>query len=1458
MILKSYIQLDRQFSLLPRNKTDEYFEYQSESIYSDKLQWESLLLEYRTVILAEAGAGKTTELKQQAGKLIEEGKFSFFIRIEDIDNDFIESFEVGNEDSFDEWLLSTDEAWFFLDSVDEARLESPRQFDKAIRKFARQIKSGAHRCHIYISSRPYSWRFREDEELLNYNLLYSVPKNDNNDQLGEIVSNSLREDNQNNLQDQNLLYSQENLNIEQINSSLRVYTLCPLNTSQIEQFCSVKSVENTKLFLEEIQKYNLISLAERPFDLENMILKWKDDKELGSRTKIIQHNIYSCLLDKHNEDRPIKVKISQNELEEGAQRIASIVTLTGKASIRVPNSPNNNECLDASELLPEWDKGNINHLINSAIFNDVIYDAVRFRHREIREFLTAQWFKKLLNTDNRLGIEALFMREQFGEQVITPLLRPILPWLILYDEKLRYKILQIQPEIAFEGGDFFQLTLTDREKFLEKLVDKIASSQGYHRMIHNDDIARIASKDIENKTDILIQQYSSNKDVIFFLARLVWKGKMTKCLSSLFPIALDIDNDVHTRAVCVRAIMDCSDSEGQIEIWRKLNEFTVELDHGVLVELIAHVEPDAEIIQLLLTSLEKANQPKKYEPSGLMQILVRFLEECDEISSFQLLKGLVTLLFTKPFYQNEYCYISEKYSWLVKITLKTVIHLLKLKSILMLDPQVIAVLIHVRALEYKQDFVESYEYSISDEKHELERIIPMWQELNDQLYWQSIETVRNYQNASIDDDWSISWMGHFWSFDINDFERLVGCIQTKPLMDDKSIAFNRAFQIYSQSDKPEWMLQQLKNISTEYPMLGERLSLWLNPPPREKSDKALELEEKREIRKREIAEKDQQKKLAREKWIKSLKENPDQLMISYDSIAGNFTNNHIWLMYECKVNPDDYTSWGTKYINWKALKIEFGEQVARKYYDEITQFWRIYKPKLNSEENIEKGSIPYELVFGLTGLEIEARENQNFPNNLNVNEVETALRYITWEMNGFPTWFEKMYRTFPIETRSALMKEVIWALQNSEEHLLSNVLYTAQWLHSDLALEILNSILENKIPLLGNTRKYTLGILLNGDIKPEDFSKLALEVLGQDGIKDQAFWYALLVDSDPELGIEFLEKWLGELPKEEAELVAQIFITNLMNHGRADQFAINGRAGRGIIRTAKYLKQLYLIIHRYIKTEDDIDRSNGDVYSPTLRDNAQDSRYLIFQYLSEIADSESYHAIKELANQESDYSRAIWMHQVAHRIATSCGNLDSFSIDQVLGLEQSAIIDPKNHKELFDLALLKISALKDWLENGDTSSYSTWQKVKKETEMRILIAGQLDKEAQGKYTISQEDEKANGQRPDISFNKPNITSVPVELKILDKDWNGKNLCERLRNQLIGDYLREENAGCGIFLLVAQNIKKGWNINGKRVSLSELENVLQEYWHSIAHEWTKIDSIKVIVIDLNKRSLVSDT
>ncbi len=153
----------------------------------------------------------------------------------------------------------------------------------------------------------------------------------------------------------------------------------------------------------------------------------------------------------------------------------------------------------------------------------------------------------------------------------------------------------------------------------------------------------------------------------------------------------------------------------------------------------------------------------------------------------------------------------------------------------------------------------------------------------------------------------------------------------------------------------------------------------------------------------------------------------------------------------------------------------------------------------------------------------------------------------------------------------------------------------------------------------------------------------------------------------------------------------------------------------------------------------------------------------------------------------------------------------------------------------------------------------TWQRATEENEVRTLIAGELRKNSKGHYTIAEEPELANEQRMDIWLANPNVQSpVPIELKLLDKGWSGAKLCERLRNQLVGDYLREESAGCGVFLLVSLKASKKWTIDGNRVGVEGLASALKNYWKTIAHEYAGIEEIEVIVIDMNKRSMVSDT
>jgi hypothetical protein len=80
----------------------------------------------RVVILAEAGTGKTHELRETARRLRREGKAAFFCRIEWLATDSLENaLSEGNIEEVRSWLEGSHTAWFFLDSVDEARLGLP-------------------------------------------------------------------------------------------------------------------------------------------------------------------------------------------------------------------------------------------------------------------------------------------------------------------------------------------------------------------------------------------------------------------------------------------------------------------------------------------------------------------------------------------------------------------------------------------------------------------------------------------------------------------------------------------------------------------------------------------------------------------------------------------------------------------------------------------------------------------------------------------------------------------------------------------------------------------------------------------------------------------------------------------------------------------------------------------------------------------------------------------------------------------------------------------------------------------------------------------------------------------------------------------------------------------------------------------------------------------------------------
>lgn len=159
--MTEFIDLQRRFRGVTHEEVDdpETLAAWSDHLAGETSGWEELLKQYRVVLLAEAGAGKTAEMRHQAKRLTAEGNFAFFVALEDLDKESInEILSTDEERQFQEWTATPDApAWFFLDSVDELKLTQGK-LDRALRRLSNALEGNLYRARIILSCRPSDWR----------------------------------------------------------------------------------------------------------------------------------------------------------------------------------------------------------------------------------------------------------------------------------------------------------------------------------------------------------------------------------------------------------------------------------------------------------------------------------------------------------------------------------------------------------------------------------------------------------------------------------------------------------------------------------------------------------------------------------------------------------------------------------------------------------------------------------------------------------------------------------------------------------------------------------------------------------------------------------------------------------------------------------------------------------------------------------------------------------------------------------------------------------------------------------------------------------------------------------------------------------------------------------------------------------------------------------------------------
>ena len=1419
-----FIELERTFHELTLNGGDsDEFDYRNLR-YGKGLSWQDLLGGYRTVILSEAGSGKTEEIRHSAQTLRAEGKPAFFLRLEHISDDFEIAFEEGNLGEFEQWLASDDEGWLFLDSVDEARLREPTDFERAIRKIGVRLIDALQRTHIVVTSRGTAWRPVTDLKLCQQHLSYLEPMATDED--GEQAPTGGKKE----------------------HNPFRIVALDDLGKTQVEIFARAKGVANPKPFLDALERADAWSMAARPDDLNELVEFWNKNARIGNRLELMQSSIARRLAER-DQNRLEAAPLSPEDALVGARSVAAAATMAQESTIRVPDGSANTKGIAVSAVLPGWDEKKCSALLARPIFDEAIYQTVRFHHRTVREYLTAEWFKSLLDREtSRRKIESLLFREHYGQEVIVPAMRPVLVWLILLDDKIRERALAISPELIFEGGEPKALPLATRRKILGEVCEKMHT--GIVRGSTSDyrSVQRFADKDIAPDVKALFAKYAKSDELQWFLLRMIWQGELVEALDEAKQVALNPEAGRYARIAAFRAVRAVGSDADNAEIREHFLDEALALSRDWLAELLEGLPPTTPSIAWLLACFAKLKARDRHKVDGLRQALDTLIQTLAPDLLAALLEGLHTLLTKRPLVERRFCEISKRHGWLIKSAAQAAERLIVARDPAALRLSTLSVLQKLPSAQHYRD------WDLGDIRSDIANLVPAWPDLNHVLFWYAVGQARRSRQKKkrerLTSFWQASLFGHYWKFETKDFDRVLADVEQRPSRDDRLVALSLAFRIYVDAGRPKKWRETLKAKVEKSPALKAALHAHLHPAPPTEDEKRFKRSEAK-YRRRQKERQATGDRRERE-WKGHLSDNVEKLRNPALSKPTDISNPQYYLHEKMRSAESNSGHWTSG--NWRSLEAEYGSDVALAYRDGVVGYWRRYTPKLRSEGKAGN-STPFSVIFGLCGLAIEARETENWISTLNVDEAALAFRYAMDELNGFPDWLPDLFDAFPKLIAELLLVEVnrdlrVETVKIESHYILSDLSWSGSWAWQRVGRGILER-LQVKEPKNLTNLGYMLNIIQGAGIASAEIAQIAELRSADRRLAHAARWFAVWTGVQPATAIPAVEARLKSIsnPASQTRFAMQ-FITHLLGGRRSET-----KTGDAF-RTPTYLKNLYALMHRYIRENDDIERAGKGAYSPGLRDDAQDARNQLFSLLKEIPGKESFLGLMELAQLHPEPSSRPWMLHHAKTKAELDADLTPWTIEQTLEFQSTMERTPANHRELFELSELRFFDLKDSLEHGDSSIADILIKgATLETDMRKYIGEWCRDRAQGRYSIPQEEELADAKKPDLRIHGNGFDGpVPAELKLAD-NWSGPDLFERLENQLCGDYLRDNRSNRGLFVLVYRGEKQKWELPGgnKAVDFAGVVEALQAHWQVISSRFPNVDDVRVIGIDLTLRS-----
>lgn len=584
--------------------------------------------------------------------------------------------------------------------------------------------------------------------------------------------------------------------------------------------------------------------------------------------------------------------------------------------------------------------------------------------------------RPLKQETSRRKIEELFFRTQYGLEVVVPATRPILPWLALFDEKIRDRVCRVAPEVLFEGGDPSQLPLETRREILQQVCNRLASEASSSSMADHAAVQRFANVDLTADIKELIHKFEANDDLLWFLLRMVWQGELVGALPEAWRVALSPSSGHYARIAAFRAVSALGSADDKAELRRNFQNERAVLDRDWLGELLKTTELTNENIDWLFECLRKVGDKEQYSVDNLTEQLSKLVERAEYSMLPSIIDRANALLEEPPVVEHRHCEVSAKYTWLLKAAGIAVELLVKSRNEAALESSCLAVL-HKLPISKQYNLIE-----VNDSKVDFGALVPEWRELNLALFWYLVDHERKWldrkKNERLTDWFSVSIWSSYVQFSPHYFELLLKDVATRPFIDDKLVALSLAYKLYSDAGRRIEQRMLLKKVVHGNSELFARLSELIHPPRQSAEARKYKKMEAGWKRRDEVRR--QKEQANRDEWRKYVTENVEKLRDPRLDKPEGISNAQYYLHEQMRQGRQEASVWSDG--KWQFLEIDFGVEVARAFRDGAIAYWRRNKPKLVSE-GAPSNSTPPSTIFGLTGLAIEAREAEGWPKALN-------------------------------------------------------------------------------------------------------------------------------------------------------------------------------------------------------------------------------------------------------------------------------------------------------------------------------------------------------------------------------------------------------------------------------------------------------------------------------------------